>query len=273
MPVTVRVGVAEQVGVGPVHRGEVLRGEHLRGRSAAHEAPVEADHPVGVARHHRQVVADQQEAEAGVALDLGQEVAELLFPGDVDAGDRLVEQQDVGRVPQREGEQHPLELPAREPAQGALEEVGDAGPLEALPGDLPGAAGGAEEDGAPLGGEREEVEHRDRHVRVQGKPLRHVPDAGSALAVLRRAAETDFSRVRHLAQDREEQGGLSRAVGADQGGDLPAPDVGVDPRKDLHPSLPDGQVADLERVEMFAHGHRADSASLSVERFRRIASS
>ena len=138
---------------------------------------------------------------------------------------------------------------------------------------LPGAAGGAEEDGAPLGGECEEVEHRDRHVRVQGKPLRHVPDAGGALAVLRRAAETDFSRVRHLAQDREEQGGLSRAVGADQGGDLPAPDVGVDPRKDLHPSLPDGQVADLERVEMFAHGHRADSASLSVERFRRIASS
>ena len=179
----------------------------------------------------------------------------------------------IGYVPQREGEENPLELPAGEPAQGALEEVGDAGPLEALPGGLPGAAGGAEEDGAALGGEREEVEHRDRHVRVEGKALRHVPDAGGPLAVLRRAAETDLSRVRHLAQDREEQGGLSRAVGADQGGDLSAPEVGVDPRKDLHPSLPDGQVADLERVAMFAPRHRADSASFSVERFRRIASS
>src|SRR3972149_2840969 len=237
--------MAKQVGVGPVHRREIFRGEDFRGRAAAHEAPVEADHLVGVPRHHRQVVADQQEAEAGVALDLREKGAE----------------------------QHPLELSAGEPSHGSMEQMTHPGPLETLSGGLPCPARCAEEDGAPLRREGGENQHRDGRVRVQGKVLRHVPDLRRSLAVLRGAAETDLSRVRHLAQDREEERRLPRPVGADQRGDFPAPEVRVDPRKDLHPSLPYRQVPDLERVAMFFSVHRSDSASRIVIRFLRMASS
>jgi len=80
------------------------------------------------------------------------------------------------------------------------------------PGRPPVCGGRREEDGAPLGGECEEVEHRDRRVGSRGRrcgtyPMRGAPCPCSA------ARQKRISPVYATCPDREEQGGLSGAVG------------------------------------------------------------
>jgi hypothetical protein len=91
--------------------------------------------------------------------------------------------------------------------------------------------------------------------------------------VLRGAAEADLPGVGDEPEDGQEQRGLSRAVRPDEGGDLPAPDVGVDPRENLRPARPDEEIPDFEGVMVSRGRHRVPSASARVCRFFRMASS
>jgi hypothetical protein len=66
----------QRLGIGVARRGEELgRRRHLDDLAGVHQR-----HPVRHARHHRQVVRDQQQAHALLALQVLQQVEDLL-PG------------------------------------------------------------------------------------------------------------------------------------------------------------------------------------------------
>ena len=70
--------------------------------------------PVGEEFHGRQVVGDEQAAEAAVALEVGEEVEDGRLDGDVEGRGRLVRDEQVGADGQRAGEGDPLALSAGE---------------------------------------------------------------------------------------------------------------------------------------------------------------
>jgi hypothetical protein len=58
------------------------------------------------------VVGDEQGGQPARALELQEESAQVLAPVGVDAGQRLVQQEQVGLHAQRPGQRDPLLLPA-----------------------------------------------------------------------------------------------------------------------------------------------------------------
>ena len=104
------------------------------------------DHrPVGELRHHTQVVGDDQHAGAGDVARCAQHVEDLRLHGDVQRGGRLVADQQVRIVGDRDRDHHPLALAAgqlvRESLCPALR-LRDADQLEQLDGSLTGAPPG-----------------------------------------------------------------------------------------------------------------------------------
>ena len=96
-------------------------------------AVVHHRHPVGDLRDHAEVVGDEQEAHAGLRLQLREQRQDLRLHGDVEGGGRLVGDQHVGAQRQRHGDHHPLPLAAGELVRivaGAPLRIGDADPLE-----------------------------------------------------------------------------------------------------------------------------------------------
>jgi hypothetical protein len=94
----------------------VLRvGEELGGRRALHDlAGIHDRDAVGDARHHAEVVRDEQDAEAELLLDAGQQPQDLRLDGDVERGGRLVGDEEFRVAHQRHGDHHALAQPAGE---------------------------------------------------------------------------------------------------------------------------------------------------------------
>ncbi|MCY1483927.1 hypothetical protein D9M68_175120 [compost metagenome] len=195
-------------------------------------------HAAGVHRH--QVVEalgllhvgggdDHAHARAAGADALDQ-LPELVARQRVDAGGRLVEDQQVGVVDQRAAQAELLFHAAGQLAGRALGEGREAGGVEQL-GDAPAALGLVVAEQA--GEEVDVLEHRERRVEVLAEALRHVGDA--------RADAPPVAGVAHVAAehldlaglddpragDQRQQAGLADAVRADQpdhavGGNLQA---------------------------------------------------
>ena len=81
--------------------------------------------------------------------------------------------------------------------------------------------------------------------------VRAMPERGHVVGPEARAVaalEADAALVRVIeAADHVEQGGLARAVGADDGDDLPAPDLEADPVERLHRAEAHADPVDLEQ--------------------------
>jgi hypothetical protein len=98
---------------------------------------------------------------------------------------------------------------------------------------------------------REQVEHAHGIAAVEGRALRHVADAQLARAAPR-GVEGDAALVLALAEDALEKRRLARAVGADQGDDLPAVHVQVHVVEDRVRADADGQILNLETARAVA---------------------
>ena len=198
--------------------------EHLLDRSRGEDAPRLEQRHVG--HRHRDVldvVADQDERQrvraAGDAVEGGDE---LLPPGEVQAGRRLVEQQDRRVVGQRSGQQHPLTLTGREGSERPVGERRHAHPFECPERGL--VVGGV----VPVppgfeGGESSRAHHVDRRqLRAQAvdEGGREEPDppAKSADVDPPEALAEHLDRARRRvvpAAGDADQRGLSAAVGAE----------------------------------------------------------
>ena len=64
--------------------------ELARRRALDDAAAIHHRDAVGVVRHHAEIVGDEQQRRAGLALQLRQQVEDLRLHGDVERGGRLV---------------------------------------------------------------------------------------------------------------------------------------------------------------------------------------
>jgi hypothetical protein len=92
------------------------------------------DDLLGELPHDREVVADQQVADAGRVPDVGEQVEHLRLDRHVERGDRLVEDQHLRLGGERPRDRHPLPLTAGQ-------RPGWHGPLPAVEPDEPGKLG------------------------------------------------------------------------------------------------------------------------------------
>jgi len=210
------------------------------------DQPVEAGRLVHVGRGHDHAHRGTITADA---IDQG---PELLSRERIDAGGRLVEDQEVGIVHQRRAQPNLLLHSPRELPGGAIresrqsrggEQVGDPGHPFAVP--------LAEEAGEKV----DVLEHAEVHRQVPAEPLRHerdpradgvaVPHVGHVAAEHGHPARLDPLRSGHQPQERR----LADPVGADQSHHAPG--------GDLH-----GQVAERRHVAEAVRepGDRGDRA-------------
>ena len=135
--------------VEPRHRGEQAFGvgvqrtrEQLPRRCLLHDlSGVHDDHAVGAAGHDPEVVSDQHDRHAELALQSVEQLQDLCLDRDVERGRRLVGDQELGTANECHGDHHPL---AHATAHlvgiviDALLRVGDADQRQHLHGARPG---------------------------------------------------------------------------------------------------------------------------------------
>ena len=203
-PVRLHEAVAEGL-------GQQARLEHLVGRAGGQQAAGQQHDDVRAAGL-AEVVGRQDDrgADRGHLVD---EVEDALLAGQVEAGDRLVEQQQVRLRREGLGHQHPLALPPGQIAERTL--------AQRL--DVESAGGGG--DGVPIVGVQPpeqppaaEATHPQHVLHAEGHPavlvllLRDERDAGA-----RRQRDAPVRRPNESGEQ-PEQRALAAAVGADEGG-------------------------------------------------------
>ena len=179
-------------------------------------------------------------ALGGELVDLAPELAPRLG---IDAGGRLVEQQQLGLRQDAGAERQPLLPAARQRAGQLLLAAVQSEPLD-------GAARLADGIGQPVHARHELQVLLDREVLIQTEALRHVTDVALDLLVV--GADVEAQRPAASAVGREQpaqhaqRGGLARAVGTEEAVDLAALDLHRQIAHD-HPAVEGlGQALDVD---------------------------
>ncbi len=201
--------------VRPVGVGQVVVGEDLGRRPGGHHPAGEQEQMaglVGVA----EVVRGHHDGTAGGPLGLDH----LEDPGaghEVEAGERLVEEEQLCVLGEALGHERPLALAAGELVQGLSDQLGEPEGLDGAV-DQPAILGAqpAYCSGGGVPAHRDRLVDAEREVRADLGALEHVGDAAATLR--RRHVEVARSRGEEPGQ-RVQERGLPRAVRPDQGGD------------------------------------------------------
>ena len=207
------------------------RAEHgRRGASLDDFAGIHHGHAVGDARDNAEIVRDEQERDAELALQVDQEPQDLRLDGDVERGRRLVGDQQRRAAHQRHGDHHALAQPAGQLVRILAQPVGrarDADPLEQLDRARPrGGARGAEVAAVNLhelvadrvgGIERRHrlLEHHHHAIAAQAGELL-ARGGREVFALEREAAHAAFGGGRKQAHQRERSHRLAAAGFADE---------------------------------------------------------
>jgi hypothetical protein len=236
----VAVELAEHVGL-----------DHLVRRARRHPA---AGH-VHDAVHHRQqrvhVVRGEQHRDVFRAGQAGQELDDALRAGDVQVGERLVEQQQFRVADQRVRDHHALLLAAGQLADPRVRVGAGADGVEHGVDPVPAVPGReAEAELVAVDAERHHVPDPQWHVRLDQQLLRDVSDV--------RVQCPGPGRHRLEAEDEAQQGGLARAVRPDQPGELARADGERDIVEDRAAAEADADVGEVEQ------GHRCSVDVLLV---------
>ncbi len=164
-------------------------------------------------------MGDEQDRGALLLEDVEGLVADAVAQPVVEAGERLVHQEDRRLRRQRAGQRHPLLLAAGELVRELLAVAGEADPVEQPPRPLGAGAGGAAQPEGDVPGDAEVGEERE--------VLEHQADAaGLGRDVAGGVGDHPAGnrhRARVLALDPggdPQQRGLAAAGGAEQAGDL-----------------------------------------------------
>ena len=196
-------------------------------------------------------MGDQHDGGARASSSVPQGVGERLLVGQVDAGGRLVEDEQVRLAGQRAGDEHPLLLAAGQRGDAVAGPVGEPDDLEGVVDRRAGRRGRAGRSSRrrrqPARGhhlaDAWPARRRSAVARCGTKPIR----CQSRKSAQRRAEEPDGARgQRAQADQRAHQGGLAGAVGAQQRDDLALAHGQVDAAQDRPAADGDGDVAGLD---------------------------
>ena len=203
-------------------------------------------------RDHVEVVGDEQDGHIFLGAQVGDNLVEELEAVLVDAGDGLIEEQEVGHRVEGEREQDALEFAARECAEAAAKQALRVDAREAREDARAQLPGGAEPDGAAAEAGHEEVFDGDGRADVEAQVLRHVADGRVAGVAALGVDVVEVARVRDFAEDGAHEGAFAGAVGADEGRELAAVHVEVDVLEDGEAAGADAEVFDFRAAELAA---------------------
>ena len=240
---------ADHVDVLAVQPGEDLGLHHLVGVAHRDLARGHVDDPVHDRHQRVHVVRGEQDGDLLGPGQPGQHRDDALLAGDVQVGQRLVEQQQLRPADQGVRDHDPLLLAAGQLADPGVRVALRADGGEHVADQL--AAGPGRQADTELVAVQAEAHHvpdPQRHVRLDGQLLRHVPDRGvtgrAGVAVEQHRAAGD----RLQAEDDPEQGGLARAVRPDEAGELAGADAERHVAEDLPAAEADADVLQPEQV-------------------------
>jgi hypothetical protein len=145
----------------PQHRGQqgpgvgLARPDEQCARLAGLDdvARLQHHHPVGDLGDHAHVVGDQHDRRTGPVADPAQQPQDLRLHRDVERGGRLVGEQQLRLVGERQGQHHALFLSARQLVRVVAEPVLGVGDLD-LPQQLEAALAHRAARGGPMGAQR-----------------------------------------------------------------------------------------------------------------------
>jgi hypothetical protein len=186
-------------------------------------------------------VAGEDDRHPG-ARPFAQDLAEDVDADGVEAGERLVEHEELGVVDERRAELRPLLVAERQRLRAA---VGDVGEPEAV--EPPRRRGARRFRAEPVqAGEVHELVG-DPHLRVQPALLGHVAEPRAGRGVERPAlpAHGVLVGLEH-AEDDPHRRGLARAVGPDEAEQLTRTDVEAQPVERDRGAVATAQVVELE---------------------------
>jgi hypothetical protein len=165
-------------------------------------------------------VGDDHDRDVALPVQLTQEADDLLLVAQVEVGQRLVEEQQLGVVDDRLGDGHPLLLPAGELGHPPVGVVGGPDPRQGLvdPGTL-GRRRPPEPEPAAGEAEGDQVAAADGLAECGGVVLRHVADPAVPPPGRRPQDLHPPGGRGQQAQGELEHRGLARPVGADDADD------------------------------------------------------
>lgn len=183
--------------------------------------------------------------------DLIEHVHEQAHALHVHARERFVEDQDVRHRLERQREQDPLQLAARQRADALVDERLTVDIFQTREDLFPHGLRRPQEGGTAENAAGEQIHHAHRIAAVKGRALRHVADAQLRL-LAGGLMEGDLPLVVALAENGADERGFSRAVRPDQRDHLAAVHVQVDIVEDRLAADADGQMLDLQTAGVFA---------------------
>ena len=249
--------------------------EDIGGAAGLHQTPrVHDGHSVGHAGHHAQIVRDEDDAHAGLALHVAQQIQHAGLHGHVQRGGGLVGQQDARAQGQGDGQHAALPHAAgkvvRLQAHARLGIV-DAHQLQQLEGPLSGllrahAAMAAQglHDLVAHGQGGVEAGHGilEEHGGLRAAHGAHLPlAAGHDVAAFQKDAARDAGIVRQQAQDGTAKHGLAAARFAHDGQGLPGVQFQIDAAHGLYLSGGGGE-GDVQVFQLQQGRHGRDGVEV-----------
>jgi hypothetical protein len=243
------VGCAQHLDRRPVQTGECLARDHLLGRPLDCPAAGDVHDAVEVAEDRVDVVGDEQDGHLLLLADASHERSDGSLIGEIEAVERLVEQQQTGAADERLGDQQALLLAAGELADGLVRVARGIDELDHL-GDsrcLSRAARQRRDRDAPASAvepERDDVGAADAGAGVEVAALREVADQLVRLA--RRPSEHGHGSggEREQAEHGLDQRRLAGPVRAEDGNEVAV----LDGEREVAPDRPAAE-ANLGSVE------------------------
>ncbi len=217
----------DHVDVMPVQFAEHVAPDDLVGGPAGGPPVGHVDDPVHDRQQRVHLVSRDQHRDPLLPGDAGEQRDDLLLAGDVEVGQRLVEQQQAGAADQRVRDQDPLLLPAgQQPDPRVRDVLGVDGRQHLVHQLAPRPRRQRDAEPVPVQAKPDQVPGPQRHVGIELDLLRHVADPRHPRPA-RPAVDPHLAGVgRQQAEYHPQQGGLARPVGADQADEL----TGLDPQ-------------------------------------------
>ena len=213
---------------------------------------IEQNDLIGVLRDEIEIMRDQNDCHVFLGAQLEYDLIEQLETVPIDAGDRLIEQKQIGERIEREREEDALQLAAAQCAETTIDQMLGLNAREIVEDLTSEMMRRKKPYRSSREASHEEIHDRSGCAHIETQVLRHVADDGVTgmfafcIDVMKCAGVIDF------AEDCFQQCRLTGTVRTDQCRQLPAMDVEIDVVEDDQLPRADAEVFDARATDFCA---------------------